>query len=653
MSEPRKNVMLGTAGHVDHGKTALVKLLTGCDTDTLAVEKQRGLTIELGFAPCQMADKRIVGIIDVPGHVDFIRNMAAGAHGIDVVILVVAADDGIMPQTREHLDILTLMGVRHGLVAVTKIDVVEPELGEIVVEEVGNFVGGTFLEGAAICPISNVTGEGFEGFFAAMNRAVDACEARERIGAFRLWIERGFHIRGFGTVVSGIPSSGEVRVGDRLQLVPDGLIGRLRGMEVYGQAADVGRAGECVALNLADVDVQHLTRGKVLCEPGMCEPVGMVEAELTLLAAIPHALKDYLEAHVHIGTGETMAHVAALEGNELLPGRSQFVQLRLREPLGLAVGERFVLRAGVGGLAGGRVTTIGGGRILSTSNMRLRRSRPWTLKALAERRDAVDSPAAWCALCLKEAAGPIAPADLARRAGVSAERLAEIIEALRSDGAVVDLAPDELVHRDVLAEVREAVLAAVGAFHDANPMRLGIEDAQLAAQVDRPGPLIDAAVGELLAGGELRRHGTVVGIPGRAASISDEDRQLFERIETTLREAHLEPPLPETLAETLGQSPARIDEMIRLLVDAGTVLRLDRKVAMHRDAVEAARQVVLTLFANANSFETVEFRNALGVSRKYAVPLLDYFDTVKMTVRAGSRRRAGAEARRLLAEKNE
>jgi len=307
--------MLGTAGHVDHGKTALVKLLTGCDTDTLAAEKQRGLTIELGFAPCRMADKRILGIVDVPGHVDFIRNMAAGAHGVDVVILVVAADDGIMPQTREHLDILTLMGVRYGLVAVTKIDLVEDELKEIVIEEVGDFVRGTFLEAAGICPISNVTGEGFDGFFAALNRAVDAAETRGRAGLFRQWVERSFHVRGFGTVVSGIPTSGEVRVGDRLTLVPGGEVGRVRGMEVYGQGADVGRAGECVALNLADIDTAQLTRGKVLCQGDCFEPVTMVEAELTLLASVPRAVRDYVEVHVHVGTAEIMANVALLENN--------------------------------------------------------------------------------------------------------------------------------------------------------------------------------------------------------------------------------------------------------------------------------------------------------------------------------------------------
>jgi len=400
VSDAGKRVMLGTAGHVDHGKTALVKLLTGCDTDTLAVEKQRGLTIELGFAPCQMADERILGIIDVPGHVDFIRNMAAGAHAIDVVIFVIAADDSIMPQTREHLDIITLMGVRHGLVALTKIDVVDEELRRMVVDEVGDFMRGTFLENAPVCPISNITGVGFDGFFAALNQAVDASEEHKDEGLFRLWIERSFHVRGFGTVVSGIPSRGQIHVGDRLHLVPGDQVGRVRGMEVYGQSSDVARTGECVAMNISDIDVSHLKRGRVLCQNDVFEPVTMVEADLTLLPTVPHPVKDYVEGHIHIGTAEVMGNVALLERQTIGPAETQLVQLRLRQPVGVAPGERFVIRSSVSGLAGGRVTTIGGGRILATGNKRLRRQRPWTLAMLNRRSEAVGSESAWCGACL-------------------------------------------------------------------------------------------------------------------------------------------------------------------------------------------------------------------------------------------------------------
>ncbi len=653
----RKNIMLGTAGHVDHGKTALVKLLTGCDTDRLAVEKQRGLTIELGFAPCQMRDERIVGIVDVPGHVDFIRNMVAGAHGIDVVILVVAADDGVMPQTTEHLNILTLMGVSHGLVALTKIDLVDQEMRELVAEDLRDHLAGTFLADAPICPISNVTGEGFEGFFDALNQAVAACQAEEVTGLFRLWIERAFTIRGFGTVASGIPSGGEVRVGDRLQLQPGGQVGRVRRLEVYGEESPVGQAGECVAVNLDGLQPEDLDRGKLLCEPDACRPVSMVEAELRLLEFVPQSLKDYAEVHLHVGTGETLTRVVMLEGRPLQGGSTALVQLRLARPLCVVPGERFVIRSGVAGLAGGQLTTIGGGRILGTSDVRLRRNRPWTLAALAERRDAIDQPDQWCAVLLKQAGRAMSAGELARVAHMKPSRVAELLGQLLGEGVAVDAGgkagrpdrtPSEIqavAHREVLEQLGSRILQALEAFHAANPMRVGADPAVLAGEMDAERMLFDAAIGKLVEGGAVERHGELAALAGRTARVSPEDERLCEQAEAALREAALAPPSPEELAEGLCESPQRVEGVLRLLADRGEVVRLDRKIVMHRQGVEAARKVALRLFAEKRGFTTMEFRDALGVSRKYAVPLLDYFDTVRLTVRSGSRRTPGAAAK--------
>ncbi|MCP4659933.1 MAG: selenocysteine-specific translation elongation factor, partial [bacterium] len=472
MRRAGKNIMLGTAGHVDHGKTALIKLLTGCETDTLAAEKDRGLTIELGFAPCQMADKRIMGVVDVPGHVDFIRNMAAGAHGIDVVIFVIAADDGVMPQTREHMDILTLMGIRRGLVALTKIDLAEDEeLKAMAVEDVRNFLRGTFLDNAPICPISNITGEGFDGFFQALNKVVDSAEPHEQEGLFRLWIERGFHVRGFGTVVSGIPSSGTVCAGDKLTLWPGGQVGRVRSMEVYGQPSEQGRAGECVAINLAGVDAAQLARGKVICEADAYEAVSFFEAELTLLPGVRQPLKDYFEAHVHIGTAEAMANVALLEESSLVPSRPQLVQMRLREPLSVAVGERFVIRASVPRLAGGRVTTVGGGRVLGASGIRLRRKRPWTIQTLSDRLAAIDDPPAWVGQILREQTEPISAEALAKVAQRPTAHVRTMLAELLAAGLGVELTGGEFVHVETIERSAGALVEAVEAFHEANPVR--------------------------------------------------------------------------------------------------------------------------------------------------------------------------------------
>ncbi len=404
--------MLGTAGHVDHGKSALVKMLTGCETDTLAEEKQRGLTIDLGFAPCQLSDKRVVGVVDVPGHVDFIRNMAAGAHGIDVVIFVVAADDGIMPQTHEHLHILTLMGLRHGLVALTKIDLVDEARRNFVIQDLRRMLASTFLAEAPICPLSNITGEGFDGFFDALNDVVAKCENRPCSGWFRMWVEDVFTIRGSGTVITGIPTRGSVRPGDRLHLLPAGLSGHVRRMQVYGDEATEGRAGECVALNLPEMDHEAVRRGMVLCESNAPAPVTMAEAELRILDSIKGKIADYLEAQLHVGTAAVSAHLAMLENTEMTGGQKQLIQLRLAEPLALAPGERFVVRANVAGCGVAGLTTIGGGQILGIGNVRLRRKKQWTLDLLAARREAIADPARWCELMLRESAPPLAAADL-------------------------------------------------------------------------------------------------------------------------------------------------------------------------------------------------------------------------------------------------
>ena len=649
MTTIRKNIMLGTAGHVDHGKTALVKLLTGCDTDTLSEEKQRGLTIDLGFAPCRMSDERIVGIVDVPGHVGFVRNMVAGAHGIDVVILVVAADDGVMPQTREHLDILTLMGVRHGVVALTKVDLVDPVMRELAVEEVRKLVAGTFLERAPICGISNITGEGFEGFFESLNGAVNACRPRESTGLFRAWIEDVFSLHGFGTVVTGIPTRGEVRVGDRLRLLPGDRVGRVRRMQVYGEEAQVGLAGECVAINLADVEPGDLSRGKVLCAGEPLEPVSMLEAQLRLLPGAARALKDYAEVHLHVGTAEVMARVALLEDAKLLhPGEQQMVQLRLARPVGVAAGERFVIRHGMSGPDGGLLTTIGGGRILGTSDIKLRRGRPWTLESLARRRDALDSPAQWCAVILREANQPLTPAELARRAQMPASQVEPLLAGLRAEGTIIDAPGGAVAHRQAVSLLAGKVVEALQAFHKADPARLGMEEADLLAQTAGDKGLLELALATLAAEGAVLRHGAIAALPGRGADISLEDQRLCQQIEAAYLAGQWAGPTVPELAASLGEPPERVFPMVRLLADQGRLVQLGEGIVMHSQAVEAGRAVVVGLFGRLEAFTTMEFRDALGVSRKYAVPLLDYFDRTRLTVRLGNRRKPGAEARRRL-----
>ena len=647
MNAVRRNIMLGTAGHVDHGKSALVKLLTGCETDTLAEEKQRGLTIDLGFAPCQLADKRVVGIVDVPGHVDFIRNMVAGAHGIDVVMFVVAADDGIMPQTHEHLHILTLMGLKHGLVALTKIDLADAARREYVVRDLRRLLAPTFLAHAPICPISNVTGEGFDGFFDALNQTVEACGERNCDGPFRLWVEDAFTIRGAGTVVTGIPTHGRVRDGDELHLLPAGLSGHVRRMQVYGEDATEGRAGECVALNIPELDHEAVRRGLTLVESNLIEPVTMAEAELQILDSVSKKIEDYLEVQLHVGTASVSANLALLEKTEIAGGQKQFAQLRLASPLPLVPGEWFVVRANLAGAGGAGLTTIGGGQILGLSNTRLRRQKQWTLDRLAARRDAVASPARWCEQMVRESEAPANSASLQKQCWSRPDEIAATLEHLRAEGRAVQ-AGGGWIHRDILDRSGKEILLAIEKFHAASPQRAGFSRDELLAELKLNPALLNAAAESLIQSRQLEASGPLLARAGWSSRLPDRDQKACREIAAKLQSAGCAPPGLNELAAALAEPPPRVATLLKLLAERGEIVRLDDQIWMHRDAVETGRQTALKLFRCAPAFSTMEFRDALGVSRKFAVPLVDYLDNNRFTVRSGNRRTPGVEAKKLL-----
>ena len=644
----RRNIMLGTAGHVDHGKSALVKLLTGCETDTLAEEKERGLTIDLGFAPCLLADKRVVGVVDVPGHVDFIRNMVAGAHGIDVVIFVVAADDGIMPQTHEHLHILTLMGLRHGLVALTKIDLVDAARRDFVVQDLRRLLADTFLAEAPVCPISNITGEGFDDFFDSLNRAVEACGDRPCAGPFRLWVEDAFTIRGAGTVVTGIPTHGRVRPGDELHLLPAGLSGRVRRMQVYGEDATEGNAGECVALNIPELDHESVRRGMVLCGSSLFEPATMAEAELQILKSIQGTIQDYLEVQLHVGTASVPAHVAMLEDTAMSGGQRQFVQLRLASPLPLVPGERFVVRANIADAGVSGLTTIGGGQLLGLSNARLHRKKQWTLDLLAARRETVNDPLRWCEQMVRESESPATVATLQHKCWSRPEEIAGALDRLHFENRVLPAPGGGWLHREVVRKMAETMLAAVHAFHAVNPPRAGISREELQVTLKSDPRLLEAAAESLLQSQQLERNGALLARAGWNARIPDRDQRLCDQIAAKLLQGAWSPPALEELAASENEPLPRVIAMARLLAERAVVVRLDDRIWMHREAVEAGKQAALNLFRRAPTFSTMEFRDALGVSRKFAVPLVDYLDKIRFTARSGNNRTPGAEAKKLL-----
>jgi selenocysteine-specific elongation factor len=419
-------------------------------------------------------------------------------------------------------------------------------------------------------------------------------------------------------------------------------------MQVYGDDATEARAGECVALNLPELGHDQVRRGMVLCASDAVAPVTMAEAELRILDSVKGKVEDFVEAHLHVGTASVLARVAMLERTEMTAGQRQMVQLRLAEPLPLVPGDRFVVRANLPAQDQTGLATIGGGRILGVSNVRLRRMKSWTLNSLAARRDALDDPARWCELMLRESGLPLPVSDLQKMCLLRPEEMTAILEKLRASGRVVSLPGGALTHRAVVEAAAAKMLAAVTSFHTANPQRAGLAREELLSLVGGPANICELAAASLVSAKRIERQGTVFTQAGWSARITDRDQQLSERISEAFQGAGWAGPAAADLAATLSEPLVRVEKMIKLLVEKAVLVRLDERLCIHHDALEAAKQEALRLFGLKRSFSTMEFRDALGVSRKHAVPLLDYLDKVRFTVRSGHDRTPGVEARKLL-----
>jgi len=628
-------IVIGTAGHIDHGKSTLVRALTGVDPDRLKEEKARGLTIDLGFAPLELPDGRLVGIIDVPGHERFIKNMVAGASGIDLVVLVVAADDGVMPQTREHLSIMSLLGVKRGLVALNKVDLVDEEMVELAEEDVREAVEGTFLEGAPVFRMAAVQGQGIDEFRAALFAAAAEVEPRSAEGVFRMPIQRVFSSKGFGTVVTGIPVSGGVGVGDALEILPGGLRGKVRGLQAYKQKTERARAGHSTAINLSDVSHKDVERGCVIASPGYFRAVRMVGARLTMLSSTERRLQNRMQVRLHTGTAETLGEVVLLDAPELAPGESGLIQLRMEEPVVCAPGDPFILRLA------SPLETLGGGRILEESKYRLKRFKDFILDELGRQEESLGSPRELLEVMLGRAGAALqSEADLA----VAIKRDGPDTKALLADlasrgSAVRDEKSQRWLHVDALESGLEEVLAAIGRWFEANPLRELIEVRELRNELGHDAALLAFLLDEgqtrgsleVLTGGKLR-------LPGRELQVDPETRALVESLEARLTEAAFQPPSASELAAELGTSPKALAPVLSMLVDGGRIVPLGGELYLSAAHAEAARAAVRENCERNGQLTIPELRDVLGTSRKFLIPILERFDVEGLTLRQGGHR---------------
>ena len=638
-----RTVVVGTAGHVDHGKSSLVKALTGTDPDRLKEEQERGITIDLGFAHAAARDGMILSFVDVPGHERFVRNMLAGAAGIDVVLLVVAADESVMPQTREHLDVCRLLDVRSGVVALTKSDLVDEETLDLVRLEVSELVSGSFLHDAPIVACSAVTRAGLDELVEELVRAADRAPARLASGPFRMPIDRAFTLKGFGAVVTGTALTGSLMPGDEVEILPAGRRCRVRGVQVHGSASEAGAAGQRVALNLGGIEHHDLQRGDVVVTPGSHVASSAIDAAITMLPEAPE-LADLARVRLHLGTAEVMARVR-WAGEPPEPGGTALAQLRLESPIVAAAGDRFILRRY------SPVATIGGGRVLHPAPPgRLRRTDAPRVAALARQAEALSAgrPGELLAL-LAEEAGPrgVSETDLAAWSGWTAQRVREALQPFEPARlARIAEAPRRWMAAGRLDAALEEICARLKEFHRAQPLAPGHPKQALliATGLDETG---FAALLEL---GVARKRLTVsrdqVSLAGHAVSLTAEE----ERARELLLEAHsqsgLSPPDTDALLGQLGVDRQRAQRVVRLLLGSGELVKVKEGMLLHGDVMARLLRDMASWYSPGQSFSVPDFKERSGTSRKHAIPLLECLDALGCTRRQGEGRVFTGERRK-------
>jgi selenocysteine-specific elongation factor len=629
------HVIVGTAGHIDHGKSALVRALTGTDPDTLPEEKARGMTIELGFVFLDdPAYAKQIVFIDVPGHEKFVKTMAAGASNIDAALFVIAADEGISVQTREHFDILKLLGVKLGAVALTKSDLVDAARIAELTATVRGFVHGSFLAEAPILPVSAVTGAGLAEVKATLQELGLRVAPRQDSGVFRMPIDRVFTMHGFGTVVAGTILGGTVKAGDRIEIYPEGLKTRVRGLQVHKSKADFSGIGKRTALNLQDIRKEDLRRGQVAAAEGSLVPTARLDAHLDVLDSAGRDIKHRERVRLHIGTDEVMARLAILGGQTVAPGASSPVQLILERPTVALPGDRFVIRSF------SPLVTIGGGHVLDASPGKHKRFSGKVLDGLGKlggtARDAVGQ------MFIQSGGTPQGVHEIALKLGRGEPEVAAIVAELAADGSLVIVArekPESYLHNTVYAQLSEGLVAGVKAYFDANPFRptMPFSDVRAEFLEESDASTLKLVLDELIGKSVLFRKEAEIGLVGREAKANPVADELQARVEGAFLSARFSAPLEEEVRIRFEMHPSSFKKILDGLIRDGRLVRLAPKVTYHRETLKAARAAALGLIERRGSVTIAELRDRLNLSRKYAQAILEYFDKTGLTKRVEDR----------------
>jgi selenocysteine-specific elongation factor len=628
-----KQIILGTAGHIDHGKTALVKALTGVDTDRLKEEKRRGITIELGFAHLTLPGGITIGIVDVPGHERFVKNMVAGATGIDLVALIIAADEGVMPQTREHLEICSLLAIKHGLVVITKIDLVDEEWLSLVNDDISSFLAGTFLQAAPVVEVSSETGEGIEELVKTLDSLTQNMPDRSPGISFRLPVDRIFTMRGFGTVITGTTISGHIEVGDEVTIYPNGAKGKVRGIQVHHQDVPSVDAGLRTAINLQGIEKEAIARGDVVAEKDSLKPTTTVDTVLEYLSSISKKIKNRSRVRFHCGTAEIIATLVLLDRDELSPGDSCFAQIRLEKPTVALYGDRFVIRSY------SPIRTIGGGYILN----------PLPLKKKRFSKDAMQELTTLKEGSLREILGQhiknsqmqgLSIAELSFISNLGKKEILKTVNDLLSDNTVIkyDAEKGILVHAEFYNKAKEEILTILEDYHKRFPLKEGLVKEELRSRM--AGNARERLFNQLL--NDLIRDNSVVGqrdiirAKDHKVTLLKEQEEARTQIEQTYLKAGLEPPYFKDLENSIKAGGSR--DVLETMVKDGTLIKVKEDLYFHTKAIEDLRGRLIDFIHRKGDITTSELKNITGVSRKYTIPLIEYFDKIQLTVRIGDKR---------------
>jgi selenocysteine-specific elongation factor len=631
----KMSIVMGTAGHIDHGKTTLIKALTGIDCDRLKDEKKRGITIELGFAYLDLPNGVRLSIVDVPGHEKFVKNMVAGASGIDFVLLTVAADEGIMPQTREHIEICSLLGIEKGIVALSKVDMVDEELLELAMEDVKEYLSNTFLKDSRIIPVSAHTGEGIDELIQALVDMVEKIKQKKSSDIFVLPVDRVFTLKGHGTVITGTLVSGDIAVGEDIMVYPDEKISKVRHIQVHGESVEKVKAGRRTAINLANLEVEDIKRGDILARPETLFPSTTWDIEISCLSSSPRPLLHRKEVHFHHGTTEVLARIYLLDKDRLEPGDKGYAQVRFPHPMVGLFGDRFVIRSF------SPLRTIGGGKIINPLGQKIKRFSE-DIKILKKLSEANIEEK--IVLHLRRAGyNGLSLKALHVLTNMNLKDLTKALDRLGSKQEIFMFDREEKIYisAECLKKLREDLIKYFKKFHQKNPLDWGMPKGQILSDwgKDLNHKLVHFVVESCIKRNLIVAEEELLKLAGHKVALNKGQEQLKQKVLQSFKQSLLTPPTVKALIQDLGVEKKELTAILKILIDEGSLIKVKEEMYFYKDAIFSIREKIKSFFKEHEEMRPQDFKELTGLTRKYSIPLLEYFDKEKLTIRVGDVRK--------------